>query len=240
LAAAAECQPAYLTRVFGGDAHFNLEQAQGISSFLSHTEDEHHHFMLLVQFARASKVSLKNYFQQQLENHKNKRLVLKERFQVKTGMSFENQVTYYSRWYFAAIHVLVSVPKFQNREALAEHLKLPSKTVAKALEFLTSCGLVQQSGHIYRVGVTRIHLGSDSPLLAKHHMNWRLQAMKTLDNPDEVSGENTRYSSIVSLSSEDANVLRHRITEMIDEFNAVVKDSKDQEARCLCLDFFKI
>lgn len=92
-----------------------------------------------------------------------------------------DQATYYSSWYYAAIHVAVSVPSLQSREALTQYFGLSGGLVREALSFLTSVGLLEKKGERYTQGVTRLFLGKDSPMIKKHHTNWRMRSIHTLD-----------------------------------------------------------
>jgi uncharacterized protein (TIGR02147 family) len=237
LAQAAGCQTAYISQVLNGSAHLSLEQAEGINRFLGHQRDEAQFFLLLIQYDRAGTPALKDRLRGQITELIERRLVLKNRLDVKKTLSREHQATYYSAWYYAAIHILLTIPEFRTVSAIAKRIGLPSKRVSEVLEFLISVGLAERAGDSYRVGATRIHLESDSPLIAKHHANWRMQAIQALDRGAE---ENLHYSSVVSVSKDDLLKIKSMLVQSIESAKAVIKDSKEETLCGFSLDFFNL
>lgn len=144
---------------------------------------------------------------------------------------------YYSEWFYAAIHVLISIPRFQKVSELAPVLQIEEGKVREMLEFLVSCGLARLDGKKYVSGPSRIHLGSDSPLISKHHLNWRLLAMRALERR---SDRNLHYTSVVSLSDEDVEKLRGIWVESMERHNRIVAPSPEEGCHCLVLDLFKV
>jgi len=241
LASAAGCQGAYFSRVLADQAEFSLEQADAISQHLGHSERETHYFLLCVQLARAGTPRLRDQFRKQLDEIRQKRLILKERFQVKTTLSVEDQATYYSSWLFAATHMGAPVSSLGTKEALASHFGMSLAKVAEVIEFLLSHGMLVFEDGGYRLGNARVHLGSESPLISKHHTNWRIQAIRSLDREDRSQkNEDLHYTAIVSLSRADRHKLKTLLLKTIDEFNAVVAPSAEEEVHCLALDFFQV
>ncbi|MBX9768740.1 MAG: DUF4423 domain-containing protein [Bdellovibrionales bacterium] len=240
LAKAAHCQLPYVSRVLRGDADFSMDQADALSRYLGHLPDEKHFFLLLVQRARAGSPSLKNYFTEQIEAIRERRLDLSERFRVPKGLTGENQAIYYSHWYYAAIHILVSIGNFQTKENVAKKLGLQLTVAAQALDFLVQQGLIIKKGDRYSMGVARIHVGAKSPFVLKHHQNWRVQSLISLDRQADSEGNDLHYSSIVSLSREDFLRIKEQLIEEIESCNQVIADSKEEILCCLLTDFFEI
>jgi len=241
VARAARCQSAYFSRVLNGTADLNLEQGQGAAEALGLSDQETHYFLLSIQHDRAGNGKLRTYFSKQLEDVKRERLNLKERFKVKMTLSHEDQATYYSSWIYCAAHVLLSVPQYQTKETLSAKLGLTPSRTNEILEFLCGTGLAKFEKNRYQIGTTRIHVGKDSPLLSKHHMNWRVQAMRSLDR-EGVShfSDDLHYSAIVSLSQSDSERLKDHLVRAIEYFNATVKDSNEEKVQCFTLDFFDL
>ncbi len=241
LAEAAKCQVAYISRVLNGLAHLSLEQADAVSTYLHHSDEERHFFLLQLQYARAGSQSLEGYFQKQLEAVQKKRLNLKERFQVKNELSEADRAVYYSSWLYAAVHMCLTVPALRSSDAIARELGAPLSKIVQILEFFENSGIATREGGRYRVGTTRVHLGNDSPLVSKHHMNWRVQAMRSLDREDQSgANEDLHYSSVISVSRADRRKLKELLVRAIDEYNAVVAPSPEEEVHCLTMDFFKV
>jgi uncharacterized protein (TIGR02147 family) len=238
LAKAISCPVSHISQVLNNISHLSLEQAEAANEFLGHTEEEGDFFLLLVQYARAGTKTLEDRLNRQISQTQQKRLVLKDRLGVKEEISPIDQATFYSSWIYGAIHVMVSIPKFQTREAIADHLKLSVKTVGEILEFLVSLGLVVKNPKGYAIGTSRIHLGSDSPMISKFHSNWRMKAIQSFENEDFKN--NLHYSSAITISDADFLRIKALLVKYISEIKSVIRDSKEENAFCFSMDFFKI
>lgn len=241
MAEAIGCQTAYVAQVLRGTAHFNLEQGELINDFLSHTDEQGSFFLLLIQYQRAGIAKLKNRFHRQMLDIRDARMALKNRLGVKQSLKERDQVLYYSSWHYSAIHAIVSIPGFQTVDKIAAALSLEPKIVAEALEFLLQSGLLKEtrkaSKTLLEVGNTRIHLGNDSPLISKHHINWRLQGIRSVEKRRP---EDLHYSSVFSISRKDALRIREGLIEHIKSVKAVIKDSPEEELHSFSLDLFKV
>jgi uncharacterized protein (TIGR02147 family) len=237
LAVHLRCQTAYISQALNGRVHFSLEHAIRISDFLGHSEEEGTFFMLLVHLGRAGSTTLKDYYHKQIDLILKRRQIIRERIHVKNVLSTETQTIYYSSWYYAAIHILISIPRFQTKAAIAEALKLPISTVSDGIEFLVSSGLAIFCSGKYKIGASRIHLGQDSPLISKHHINWKMRAIHALDVP---ANQDLHYSSVISLSDNDSSKIRSILLNAIEKTEPILKESNEENAYCLALDFFQI
>jgi len=237
LALAAACNTAYISQVLYGSTHLSLEQAEKINAFLSHSEEESHYFLLLVEHARAGTAGLKKHFELQINRIKEQRLNIQKRLGIKKMLSPADQAKYYSVWYFAAIHVALSMPAMNRPEAIASYLDLPVKKVRKVLEFLISVGLAIENSGSYSIGQAHLHLGNDAECIVRHHTNWRLKALETI--PDE-SAEAVHYASAVTLSKKDVFRIKDLLVENIKQVNQVVEQSKEETLFCYVADFFPL
>lgn len=235
LAAAIGCQPGFLSQVLGKHSHFNLEHGEKANAFLEHTAEEAHYFLLLIQKTRAGTKSLERYFDQQLQEIVDKRLVLKNRFPSGAALSAEDQSRYYSAWYFGAIRVLLTIPSFRSKEAIARRLHLSHAKVTEVVDFLVSRGLAREEGGELLPTDLRMHLGNDSAMIAKHHSNWRARALVSLDQERE---GDLHYSSVVSLSREDSLRLKEMTIAYLEKVKGVVRDSPAEELYSFSMDFF--
>lgn len=232
------CQTAYTSQVLNGSANFSLEQAQVLNEWLAHDKNESRYFLFAIDYARAGTALLRANYLELMEELIQKQLNLKERFKVKEMLSSEDQAVYYGHWAYAAMHMAVTVPQLQTPEAISDFFRFPQARVNKVLKFLVSVGLVVNAKpNHYTIGTARLHLGVDSPLLPKHHVNWRLEAMKSLDREAE---SDLHYTSIVSLSQEDVLAIKALLVKEIDAYNAIVKPSVEETLCCLTLDFFEL
>jgi uncharacterized protein (TIGR02147 family) len=229
--------PAYLSQILNADTNLSPEQAQATNAFLSHTPQEARYFLNLVLFGRAGTKDLKDYYEQELKEQRQARLILKNRVKSNRTLTETAQAQYYSSWYYAAIHVAVSLAKLRNKEQIALALGLPPLTVNAALEFLVQIGLLKVHGNDYRQGEVNLYLGSDSSFITKHHTNWRMKAIQSLDNihPDDL-----HYSGVITCSVEDLAEIREIMVRSIESIRERVKKSKDETLNVYNFDLFSL
>lgn len=237
LATALGCQTSFVSQVVTDRAHFSLEHAIKTSNFLNHSPMEKQYFMTLVQRDRAASSELVHHFNEELSRIRKKVDQIKERIGVKTQLSAEDQMMYYSAWYYSAIHILTVFPEFSSVEALAQKLKLEVQVVKRALQFLVERGFVTRGSQGYAIGKTRIHLPKGSAMLSKHHSNWRMRAMESAEHerPDEL-----HYTAILGISKKDTQKFREKLLKLLEEFEPVVRDSKEEHVVAVTLDLFKV
>ncbi len=229
----------HISQVLGGSSHLSFEQAEGVNEYFGHTQEEANFFLLLVQFDRAGTAALRKRLEGQIQAILEKRLILKERLGVKAGLSLDDQAIFYSSWIYGAVHVMLSIEKYQSGEAISRYLGVSAKRVNEVLEFLTSIGLaIKKEKGRFEIGTTRIHLGSDSPLISKFHTNWRMRAIASLEK--ETFSTDLHYSSAVTIADADINRIKALLVKTIEEVRTVIRESKEEGAHCFSLDFFKI
>jgi uncharacterized protein (TIGR02147 family) len=224
------CHLAYISQVLNGGADFSLEQAESLNGYLGHSPEESDFFILLVSLGRAGTAALRSFYQRKitaaLEERAKNRLPVKEA----RVLEIEKQATYYSAWYYAAIHMLLSIPEFKDENRLARHLGLSVSVVRRVMQFLESAEILS--------GAARIHVTGESPLNTKHHMNWRLQALQSLER--EIK-DDFHYSSVISIAEKDRPKIEKILAAAIQEIRSVVKESGPEDsAFCYTADIFRI
>jgi uncharacterized protein (TIGR02147 family) len=229
------CQNAFISQVLNSGAQFSLEQTLKIASYLKLTDDERHYFLWLVEYARAGSQELKTYFQNLMTILREKNLEIKERVGSAQTLSIENQSIYYSHWYYAAIHVLVTIPKFRTVSNIAQALDLPAGLAERAVLFLVTSGLLTESRGELRPGPTQLHLDRGSPNISKHHTNWRIAAINSLSTE---ASTDVHYSTVSSLSLKDIEAIRSQLVQQIQTYVETVQKSPEEELYCFSLDFF--
>jgi uncharacterized protein (TIGR02147 family) len=232
------CSLAYLSQVLNGEAHLNSEQADGCNRFFGHGKIESLYFLNLLHYARAGTQHLRQLYLDELNEIGNEQNLIKNRLALKKTLSSENQSVFYSSWDYLATQIIVSIPQFQEKRAISEALGISLERVAEILDFLQSLGLVTHRKAKYEMAESGIHLGAGSPFLIQHLTNWRVQALRSLDQmkPDDI-----HYSSVVSCNSNDIPKIREVLLSAIQQIRQIVKESKNEE--CLMsygLDLFPL
>ncbi len=231
------CHLAYISQVLKGNAHFTLEQAAGVCRFFGLDTAETDFFILLVSLERSGTSDLKNYYQKKINEILKERALVKSRVKTDKALSLEDEIKYYSSWIFIAIDVLTSISEFQTVENISKHLQIDREEVSRCLKYLVEIGVVKEKGGHYEVGTARMHLPSTSNLVSKHHTNWRIRAMNSLDLPRP---DNIHFSTVYSFSKTDLDRLKEMILKLVEDMEPVILDSPAEIAYCFAFDFFEI
>ena len=237
LAENADCNNAFISQVLNTSAHFSLEQGIKIAEYLDLNSEEKKYFILLLEFGRAGTKELKSHFINLINEMQENHLNIKGRVKHEKGLSTEAQSTYYSQWYFSAIHILVTIPHLRTIPEIGRALRLKVSVVEKAISFLLSVDLIIEKSGKFFPGPSYLHLEKNSPNIPKHHTNWRMSAINSLQN--ENKGD-VHYSTVSTLSRKDAEVIRARFVQNIQEYVEQLTHSSEETMYCFNLDFFKV
>jgi len=241
LAKALSCQTPFISHVLNGDYHFSPEQALACADWMGMNEQETQYFSLLVQWERAGTPALKSYLVKQINRLKKDESLLKKKVNIEASLSTENQTIYYSAWFYCAIHMALLNRQLQSIDALQKHFNLPKKKVLLVIDFLIKIGVIEEQNGRFSVLKPTLHLEKDSPLLIQHHNNWRLKALENMQtNFSETDASHLNYSGAISLSAEDYEWIKQKLSETLKEIIDKVKDSNDEKIICLNFDCFEI
>jgi uncharacterized protein (TIGR02147 family) len=237
IAQALRCNIAYISQVLNQNAQLGLEQAEELNAFLGHSGEESEFFLLLVQFERAGSVKLSSRLKTQIDKRRGERLLLRNRVDIKQSLSPASQIQYYSSWEYSAVHVALTVPELSSVESISKELGIPRQRVAEVLEFLDQVGLAKRKNGKFNVGEGRIFLKSDSPMVWKHHTNWRLRAIHSYQ---EARADRLHLSTVFSASHADIERMKKALLDCIEDVRGRIKDSKEETVHCLNVDFFDL
>ncbi len=237
VAVATRCQNAFVSQVLNGSVNFNLEQALMIADYLGLSGDEHQYFLWMVEWARAGTEALRKYFAKLMMELREKNLDLKERVKAQQTLDAEAQSVYYSSWMHSAIHIAVMIPELRTVAKLSHAFGLSESKVESVMAFLVEHGLVLQQGRHFVHGGAQTHLQNNSGNISKHHGNWRLQAMKSLDQP---AAQDLHYSGVSVLSAADVRKIRELFTDVIENYVRAVEASAEEVVFAFNLDFFSV
>ena len=215
----------------------SLEQAFAANQFWNHNDDESHFFLLLVQHQRAGTPALRAWFKHQIDEQKKQQLEIKKHVASDHSISELDRSIYYSSWKYAAVHVLLSIPKFTDRESICQALGISMEEVNKVLQFLIRVGLARQEGTGFELVPGNIHLESDSPFIERLHLNWRT---KSLESVERQHPEDLHYSLVFTISEKDTLKVRQALVDAIKQVNEIFVPSKEETARVLTVDFFSL
>ena len=132
----------------------------------------------------------------------------------------------------------VTIPSLRSRTAIGKALRLAPDVLAPILDFLSSVGLVVKQADRYFPGTTLIHLDKDSPAIFQHHVNWRLQALAMMHA--DAAKRDLHYSTVVTMSADDARKVRTLFTQAISDASVVIKASPEEQIFGMNFDLFRL
>lgn len=232
------CQPGYVSQILNGDSELSPEQAERFTSHLGLDFSSTQYFLMLVSFERAGTTTLKSHYRVEIERRRSEAQVLKNRLRPEKILSVEDQAIFYSSWHYGAFHVCVSIPGCETEEGISQYFSVPLKRVNEVIQFLLKVGLVKKSDSgTLSIGSTQIFIGSDSPLISKHHTNWRVRAIESLDHYKD---KHLHYSSVISVSKSDVDKVRELMVSLIQQIRSIVRESKDEACYSYAMDLFEV
>jgi len=225
-----------LSQVVRGNKLLGMEIAHGLAEILGLTATETDYLFMMVEIERAGTIPLKNHFKKKLAEAREASRLLKNRVEKATELSGEAKAQYYSSWIYAGIRNLSACPDITTLESLSERLHLPRASIVEVINFLIMNRLITEGRDRWAPGVTSSYISSDSPLVNKHHQNWRLKAISQMDAR---SPEDLFYTSPMSLSDSVARKLRKFLVDKIEEIHSKTDPSPSEVVRCLNIDWFE-
>ena len=237
LAEAIGCQVSHITNVLSGGGHFSQEQAEAAARFFGLNKGEIEFLLILVQYNRAGTSTLRKFYEGLLDEKTEKYSALKNRLKMPDSLKLEQETRYYSSWQYGAVHVLLSIKEFQTRDAISTKLNLSLSKTDEILSFLTDAGLCKKEGQKYLLLRPLLHLDKSSPLISKHHINWRLRGLLALDANTE---NQLHYSSVFTVSTKDFDRVREVLSNALTAAFKIITPSAEEEGAVICLDLFKL
>lgn len=238
ISAASGIHTTTLSQAIKGNRPFSLEQIEKICDYLGLSELETKFALAMHQHERAGTERLRKIFASELESLKEKSTDLSHVLNKEKLLTDSEKAVFYSNWYYTAIAVLSSIEGNRDVAALSSRLHLSKRVVNQAVEFLLNTGICVKRDGLIEPGTKSTHLDSGSPLLNRHHGNWRIRAMNR--HPNLQLDKEICYSSPMSLSQADAAIIRSMLVSLVKQVNEIRDPSPCEEAYCLNLDWFRI
>lgn len=242
LSEAAGCLRPYLSKVLQADSDVQLtpDHLFGICEHLNLSEIETQYLSLLLEKERASSSRYREHLKKKIAALKNQNLNLKK--QIGKEELFDSESSsmaglYYSHWLFSALHVAVSIPSLQTPVVLAKKFLLPQELILSHLKVLEKMGLVKCQRDRWSWLSGDLHLSSHSQWIGFHHQNWRHQAIQDISLR---KGDSIHYSVVQTMSHEDAEKLRLKMSQWIKEYSRVASPSAPEDLLCFNVDFFRV
>lgn len=227
-----------VSQVLNGQKYFTHEQVLKLVAYVGLVGPEAEYIVFVSHYERAGTQELKDFWNNQLHEVKNKSVNLSKRLTEPRRISEEDRVHFYSSYIYSAIRLYTSLDdKGKNLQDIANRFDISLERARKILDFLTRTGLCKSEGGQFTVGTQSTHIDKTSPHFLKHHNNWRFQSIL---RSESISDQELMFTSPVSLSKDDFLLLREEMTQFIKSFLEKIKESPAEDIACFNLDFFWI
>jgi len=230
-------QRSYLSRVIHSGVQITPDQAYEISRHWDLSDREREYFMTLVDLARAGTKSYKDHLVDKLQALRKKHEDLSRIVPRRPPDMSSYGNLYYSQWFWSAVHIIVSIQKYQTPSAIASRLGLPESLVEATLNQLADFGLISCKSKKWHYSSGEIHVPRQSPFVSLHHHHWRSRAV--LDSYDS-ENDSLHYTSVQAISREAFVKIKDLLVSTIEKEEALAGPSRSEELTCFAVDFFRV
>lgn len=231
-----QMSPTMLSHIFQGDKHLSIEAANDIAEFMSLGDDEFEYLLLLVLYGKAGNFRLQQRLKKKIHLEQKKANQIAKRMKADTELPETSKAIFYSSWLYSGVRNLTACPSYKDVEHIAAHLKVPRNAIQKVIEFLLQNNLCVIKDGKLDVGPQQTHIGSESPLVLKHHQNWRVHGLSKMVEQNE---KNLFFTSPMSMSRETAEEIQPLILDLIEGVRKKIRPSPSETVRCLGIDWFE-
>ena len=193
--------------------------------------------MALVQLARAGDLRTKEYCQTRVDELKKQALDIKTRLKITNELSEQDRAYYYSSPMNAYVRLLSAIERFQTFAAMVVETQLAPKRLRAIIDFLVSRGLCEEKGNRIVYQNIPTYIEASSPLVVRHHMNWRQKSQASFENLRE---QDLAFTYPTAITEEDFQVIREKLVQFIEEFKRLSAPSPSEHLYCLNIDWLKI
>jgi Domain of unknown function (DUF4423) len=120
---------------------------------------------------------------------------------------------------------------------LAQYLQIPIEKIEVILEFLLKHHLIKKENDRFEVTQNWVRLDRLSPHIIKHHTNWRLQAIRNLENASETD---LHYSGVYSIDASAASQIKNHFLDFIKSELKIVENAPEKDLYVLSTDLFSL
>lgn len=237
ISSALNIHSSHVSAVINGEKDFTLEQFYSLARFLELDGRETEFLMLLAQYSRAGTHDYKQYLKEKLNTSKQQGLRNQKRFTQTRELSAEEKSVFYSSWIYQAIQLYCSTGDGKKLNKIQKRFNLTTQRLNEILSFLLETGFCKQKEDTYFMEQMKTFIAASSPLWVNNHKNWRL---KSIQKSEHVDPNEILYTSTVTLSLADFNVIRNEILNLLKSLSKTIDDSPSEELACLNVDWFLI
>ncbi len=229
-----------VSHVLRGKHDFTGDQAWALAQFLGLRPLESEYLLTLVARERAGSESLRQLHVQQLARLKalseSKPLPTSDAPESPRALTEMDKAVFYSQWYYSAIFIAVSIEGLRDLESLHRSFNLPRDLIQQVLTYLVDVGMLRAQSGKYATGIHQLRIEPDSPMFARHHLNWRLKALERIPNKEKTE----LFATLpMSIAEEDVPAIRSLLFSLYQDVETRLRKSKPEKLFCLNFDFFR-
>jgi uncharacterized protein (TIGR02147 family) len=228
----------HLSLVLAKKKDLSIDQAVVLGKAIPMAPSEIDYFLLLVQYARAERVEIREYMKERIE------LLQKEHLKFTKGnpsdktLNEEDRTIYYSSWIYSAVRMYSLLGTKLTIHDIIRRFKLPLKKAEEIVNRLVRLGLLElttQGTLLPTVAI--LSLDRDSPNLTRHLLNWRI---KGLENLERLENEEIAMSFPMAINQKLFSKYSAEFMAQISKLTRDLKEEDADEIACLNIDFFWI
>ncbi|MFN7905369.1 MAG: TIGR02147 family protein [Pseudobdellovibrionaceae bacterium] len=225
-----------ISHIMKGSADFSIEQTLKLADHLAFNSLETDYLLALVQVERAGDQRTRAYCQSKLSELQTRALDLSGRLKTQNELSDEDRAFYYSSPTYSHVRLLCAIERFQIFEVLQAETKIPPNRLRGILDFLTSRKLCVEKNGRFIYAELPTYLEASSPLVARHHLNWRQKTQEKIEN---LRAEDLVFTFPTVISESDFQIIREKLVQFIEEFKKISGPSPSENLYCLNIDWLK-
>lgn len=229
--------PSLVSQILAETKNLNLEQGHLLSTHIGFSENETEFFLTMILYQRAGNTTLQKFHHKKLWEMKQKANELVEQVKQDRILTEEEKAVFFSHWQYNAIWLYTSIEPGKTFENIVNFFQISRERTKNITDFLVLANLCDNKSGLFKMGPQSLHLERTSPYIFRHHSNWRLRALEV--SPHLTSNE-LMYTGPISISKNDFEKIRNKLTEFIKEFSNTAIESQAEELACLNLDFFLV
>jgi hypothetical protein len=104
------------------------------------------------------------------------------------------------------------------------------------MQFLLETNLCRRDKGNLKMGPAITHLSAGSPIVSRHHLNWRVRGYQYMTMPEE---KNFFATVPMVLSESLAEKIRQELPQLVQNILTDVAPSASETVRCMNIDFFE-
>lgn len=227
-----------MSQLFRGSKKYTVENAVAIAQYFKWTNEETNYWIALVEWDRAADYITKKYFENKMNEAKNRAQQIADSFGVHYELDDKDKAEFYSSWIYSAVRLYCSLDNGKSKaDVFKAFSELYYDEVNKALTFLIKTGLIKKTDDFFVLGESKTFVKRGSPFLKSHVTNWRLRAV---DRINQITDDEIIFSAPLSISKKGLSLLRKDLQNLISSLSQNLESyGNAEEVVCLNIDLFK-